>query len=369
MPGILRSTAEVAYLWGSCVVNGAAFQMAGFRDQFFQAFSKVGNLAPSGLLLRMTRQHCILPLYHLVSDDNPPHVRHLYAVKTEKAFRRDLDFLLRLYEPVDYPLFREMVARDGQASKPVFLLTFDDGLREFHEVVAPILLEKGIPAVCFLNSGFIDNAGMFFRYKASLLLSHLAAHPGLLQEGAVKAFAAAHLRKGGDLPGFLHAVDYRDQAALDALAGLVGCDFTEFLSRHQPYLTTGQIQSCIRNGFHFGAHSIDHPEYRLLEYGEQVRQTRESVESVVARFQLDYRTFSFPFTDFGVEKRFFEQVRREQMAELTFGCAGQKRESIPGHFQRIPFEMGKRSAKEIYNTELLYFMVKSILGKNTVHRA
>lgn len=323
---------------------------------------------PSNLLLHLTQQRLILPFYHIVSDDNPAHIRHLYAVKRVRAFRKDLDFLLRLYQPIDYFQFQALAAEGKRPAKPVMLLTFDDGLREFHDVIAPILLEKGVPAVCFLNSAFIDNKALFFRYKASLLIAHLEANPRLLAQGDVKHFLASDSKQDGDYQAFIRAVSYQNQAVLDTLAGIIGYDFQAYLSLQQPYLTTPQIRSLLQQGFQFGAHSVDHPEYRTLDFEEQVRQTKESIQTICARFELNYKTFSFPFTDFGVERRFFEQVQQEHIADITFGCAGQKREQFPAHYQRIAFEMGDLSAKEIYNAELQYFAAKAIFGKNILQR-
>ncbi len=342
--------------------------MAGFKNQFINVFSKAASFISSDVLLCITRQRVLLPFYHIVSDENPPHIRHLYQVKGVKAFRKDLEFLLSLYEPVDYFQFKTIVEQKKRPSKPVFLLTFDDGLREFHDVVAPILQEKGIPAICFLNSGFIDNQGLFFRYKVSLLIAHIGNNPVLLVDKAVRQFIGDYKINGDDFSFFLRAVTYQSRAVLDILASLVNYDFQEYLSVQRPYLSTEQISSLLHQGFHFGAHSIDHPEYRFLRHEEQIRQTKESMESICTRFRLDYKVFSFPFTDYGVQKSFFERVCQKNIADVTFGCAGQKRENLPSHYQRLSFETEGLSAKEIYNSELIYFALKAFLGKNTIQR-
>ena len=51
-----------------------------------------------------------------------------------------------------------------------FLLTFDDGFREIYDIIAPILLDKGIPATFFISSGFLDNRELCYQHKASLLV-------------------------------------------------------------------------------------------------------------------------------------------------------------------------------------------------------
>lgn len=46
-------------------------------------------------------------------------------------------------------------------------------MRQCYDVILPILEAKGIPATFFINSGFIDNKDLFFRFKASFLIDEL----------------------------------------------------------------------------------------------------------------------------------------------------------------------------------------------------
>ncbi|PIZ06180.1 MAG: polysaccharide deacetylase, partial [Flavobacteriales bacterium CG_4_10_14_0_8_um_filter_32_5] len=110
--------------------------------------------------------------------------------------------------------------------KNCFHLTFDDGLSEFYHVVAPILLEKKIPATVFLNSNFIDNKALFFRYKASILADELTADNVL-------------------------DFSYHQENELDELAKIFDIRWEDYLTTHQPYLTSVQIQELINQGFTF----------------------------------------------------------------------------------------------------------------------
>jgi peptidoglycan/xylan/chitin deacetylase (PgdA/CDA1 family) len=302
------------------------------------------------LLSRCIGHRLIAPFYHTVSDVTLPHIRHLYNVKTVRAFEDDLDFLLKHYSPID---FHELpTALEGKNhGKPPMLLSFDDGLREFYDPIAPLLLRKGIPAICFLNSGFLDNKDLFFRYKVSLLIDRLSELPG------VTATQLLNIR-------------YDNRTALDGLANSIDLDFTGFLQQQQPYLTSEQVTTLIHKGFHFGAHSVDHPEYRFLDLQEQLRQTTRSVETISNKFGLGYRLFSFPFTDFGVTNRFFEVVLKEKkIADYSFGCAGLKTEIHPRHLQRIPMETNNLTAEETLRKEFLYFCLKIPFDKNRIRRS
>lgn len=307
---------------------------------------------PFGLLSAPWGRRLVAPFYHAVSDQPMPHIRHLYQVKNVGQFEQDLDFLLKNYAPID---FRELAHLDLQnakyKSKPPFLLSFDDGLREFNDPIAPILLRKGVPAICFLNSGFLDNTDLFFRYKASLLVEAMPDKNDVLLRNKILS------------------VRYGEEAVLDALAAQWNVDFSDFLRKQAPYLTTDQVEKLIGQGFHFGAHSVDHPEYQYIDLETQLRQTTRSVEVISNKFGLGYRLFSFPFTDYGVSRRFFEFILKEKkVADFTFGCAGLKDDIFPNHIQRIPLEVNNLGAEEVLRREFLYFWAKIPFGKNTIHR-
>ncbi len=336
--------------------------MAGYRDKVIHSLSGVVSLIPPRLLQQLTGQRLLLPVYHTISDGEMPHIRNLYTVKGVKAFTNDLDFLLKYYSPIGYQEFRELKENGRKPQKPSFLLSFDDGLKEFHDVIAPILLQKGIPAICFLNSDFIDSKALFFRYKASLLIDELKKNPQLAKSITDLFDDSENLSQA------LLSIRYRQRELLDEVASRLNYDFDVFLKEQAPYLTTEQVNTLINQGFHFGAHSIDHPEYQYISLDEQLRQTTESVESVCDKFNLDYRIFAFPFTDHNVSKEFFTRLKKQKTTDFTFGCAGQKEDEVSTNFQRIPFEMEHLSGRQIHNAELLYYLLKMPFGKNELRR-
>lgn len=326
------------------------------------SLGKVAGFIPTDLLIKVTHQKLFAPFYHTVSNKFLPHIEHLYKVKNIVSFKNDLEFLLKHFKPVDYLEFLSISQKKKITSKPVFLLSFDDGLVEFHDVIAPILLKKGIPALCFLNSAFIDNKDLFFRYKVSLLINHLIKNPKQIQ------ITTDFLKNNRNWKQSLLSIRYHEQQKLNEIAALFDFDFNSFLSINKPYLTSNQISSLIKQGFYFGSHSIDHPEYQYLTIENQLHQTIESTQTVANKFNLNYKTFSFPFTDFGVSKTFFAKLEKINITDSTFGCAGIKKEQVVNHFQRIPLEDNQLTGSELINREMLYYLLKQPLGKNTIIR-
>ncbi len=322
-------------------------------------------------LIKATGQNIILPFYHAVSDDEVIHIRHLYNVKSSKTFESDLDFFLKYYKPIDYYQLVDSINNNKKINENSFLLSFDDGLSEFYNVIAPILKRKGIPAICFLNSAFIDNKDLFFRYKASVLIHKLQSTvvSSSLEKEIISWFKQLNLTYDNNYRSLL-SINYLKRNYLDDLASLIGFDFNEYMQKYKPYLSTEQINSLIKQQFLFGAHSIDHPQYSDLNENQQLLQTESSINEVITKFNLNYKIFSFPFTDFSVQKSFFDNIfeKNNSIADLTFGCAGLKHDSCIRNIQRIPIEIDNFSAQEIVYGEYLYYIVKAFINKNTIKR-
>jgi peptidoglycan/xylan/chitin deacetylase (PgdA/CDA1 family) len=261
------------------------------------------------LLTSLTQKKIIVPFYHTVAEEPLPHVKNLYQMKTIKEFLIDVDFFLKHFEPIDVETLHNFHINKTVSKKPVFHLTFDDGMKEMYEIVAPILLKKGIPATFFINSVFVDNKALFYRHRESLEIE--------------------------------------------------GIQVDDFLKKEKPYLTTKQIKELSKKGFTIGAHSIDHPYYYKIPLDEQLRQTRESLDFVSSIIDQKLKLFAFPFTDFNVSKQFFKEIKPD--VDLCFGTAGLKKEVIPFNIQRICAEKG--TINRVLKKEFLKYLGRFFLPR------
>jgi peptidoglycan/xylan/chitin deacetylase (PgdA/CDA1 family) len=337
----------------------------------FPVISAASRLIPFSAMVKWSGQKLLLPFYHTVSDEDIPHIKHLYPVRDTKLFEHDLDYLLKYYTPVSIDEILNISTEGSSPEKNIFHLSFDDGLREIYDVIAPILLRKGIPATFFVNPNFIDNQEMFYRYKASLLIDTLEK----------KQVAKSNLNDISNILGInsidinmirlaLLNVNYFQKEILKTIAFLLEVDFPAFLQDTKPYLTLKQCHALQARGFKFGGHSMDHPLYKDIIMVEQLRQTIESIKWVEDHKLSNYRLFAFPFTDHGVSKAFFDSLfnTHQSYADLSFGSAGLKHDYSARHFQRLPMEGDLRSAGQILQTEYFYYLTKRLFQKNTIHR-
>ena len=210
------------------------------RYPFYIAGSMFPSIALPGLQ-KAANRYVICPFYHAVSDKPLPHISPLYRHRTEQEFRADMEWLTEHFEPIRW----SDIDRYEKAKKPAFCLTFDDGLKEFYTIVAPVLEEKKIPCVCFLNSAFMDNRDLMFRYKEALTKQQI--------------------------------------------------DWQHFLENEQPYMTYTQVRELQERGFEFGSHSMNHPHFYKLSLNEQLNEAIGCEKELEKHIHLPHRLFSFPF--------------------------------------------------------------------------
>jgi len=243
-------------------------------------------------LIRRTGRYVIIPFYHVVSNERLPHIRNLYTYRDVDSFQRDLDFLQAHFLPIQWTEIEEAQKRQ----QPSFCMTFDDGLSEVYTIIAPILKSRGIPALCFVNSGFVGNKGLFSRYAESLHHNE----PAITEE--------------------------------------------EFLDKHRPYMTWDQIKELQAMGWQIGGHSVSHPHYNAITEEEQKKQTEQCMAEIAKHLSIENRLFAYPFGEEG-------QVSTQSF-DAVFGTRNLRQAQSP-MYNRVWMEGYHYSAKSIIIGEYL----------------
>ena len=322
-------------------------------------------------LINFSGKKLLMPLYHAVSDNSPAHLKNLYPVRTVNEFKLDIEYILKYYKPISVSELIENINNGKEISKNRVLFTFDDGLREIVDVVAPLLKDKGIPAVFFVNSAFIDNKELFYRYKASLLIEEIkkvVKDDSVLKK--VSEILGINKIAKSDISIEIKNVNYTNKVHLDEIAQILNYSFNDYLKSQKPYLTIEELKKLQGDGFYIGAHTIDHPEFYNISFDEQLKQTTESLNWVKDQFNPQYNLFAFPFTDFNVSKLFFDTLYSNQniKPDLSFGCAGMKDDVFKRNLQRVPMEESGYSAKKVIRKEYLVYIGKNLMARNKIKR-
>lgn len=317
-------------------------------------------------LVDKTKQNLLLPFYHTISNQRVNHISNLYPVRSELLFIKDIDFLLKHFEPIDIDLINTKIKNNELFTKPSFHISFDDGLSELYDTVLPILEKKGIPATFFINTDFVDNKALFYRYKVSLILEKLKSNNDLL-----KPVAELLSTKSTDLISISKALlhlNYKSIDLIESIANKIEINFEDYLKENKPYLTAEQIKDLINRGFSIGSHSVNHPFFKEIALEEQKKQLTESFHFLAENFDIESKYFSFPFSDEGVSLDFFEWLYNDEKCDLTFGTSGLKHDYSRNHIHRVAFDGSLSTAEDIVKSQYFNFMVKSYLNRNNIER-
>jgi peptidoglycan/xylan/chitin deacetylase (PgdA/CDA1 family) len=304
----------------------------------------------------------LFPCGHTVGHIAPLHVRHLYKIPSPAKLKSDIDFLVQKYRPLQFSEL-ERIGRFPEKKGPptYFVLSFDDGMREVYDVIAPILREKGIPAIFFLNSATIDNKELMWRHKASLLIDRSQQEPARVPPQLSRY-------PGNTVGEKLLAVRFADKAILDEIAAFYEVDFNEYLRRNQPYLTTEQVLELASSGFEFGAHSASHPCFSEISVENQKEEILRSV-SFIRALALPCRYFAFPFHDHEVTTGVFSYMRELELL-LSFGTSDSRLDSVPFSFQRFALdaENSDLTLPEILNQLSAKSFMRRLTRTEVIHR-
>jgi peptidoglycan/xylan/chitin deacetylase (PgdA/CDA1 family) len=304
--------------------------------------------------------------YHVVSDHPLPHVDHIYPYRNSTRFTADLDFLVSRYHIITlHDLLESLQHPKHRLPENSLLVTIDDGLKEVYEIAAPILKKKKIFPAVFLTKNYIDNKELGYDHRKSLLI-HFAgdkknqhATAGIIEilheEGLFKA----------DLKSSVLGIPYKKRHVVDLLADAADIDFASYMAKNKPYLTGSQIMELKDQGYMFGGHSIDHPDFRELTPEEQLSQAKESMDFVCSEFNIGYRTFAFPYWDASIPREFFIRLK----ADATFGTQGLLADPIPNHIQRIGFERFSYTAQKSIKAHYFRRILLSAMGKENIARS
>ena len=284
--------------------------------------SLVGNVGrqlsgaiPLRVLQRLAPRDVIAVCYHVVSDQQLPHIRHLYAYKSVDAFRQDLLFLRSEYRVIGYQELHDHRLAGKPLAPCSVHLSFDDGFAECDSVVRPVLVELGLPCTFFINTDFVDNRALFYRNQVSLCIDRLESLSPEERAAAVRQAAAQFGRElvsADDLLRWIGGLNHEDRAILDDLCQLLGVDCQAFLATRKPYLTHEQIRQMAAAGFTFGGHTRNHQRLtRLNSLDELNRQIVQSCQDVRDFTGQAIVPFAFPFMGAGIDRAALAQIRRD----------------------------------------------------------
>jgi peptidoglycan/xylan/chitin deacetylase (PgdA/CDA1 family) len=292
------------------------------KQFLIESLDTISRWIPYGIYPLLIKRDVIGVFYHAVSDQVMPHVCYLYPVVPVSDFREAMVTLKNNYTFVSYDTLQACYDQGIPLPSNALHLSFDDGFSECFTVVRPILLEMEIPCTFFITIDWLDNQMLYFRHQISLCVHHAKRLP---DHDQVSFFQAANRQFDVDLPdmaGFTRWITgFRapQNPVIAEVCRLLDIDIPAYLRKHQPYLSTAQVEKLHADGFTIGAHGFTHRKLGFVSREDLEMEIAGSCQAIQKITRQAVVPFSFPQSAANVDRVLLADIlERNHQVGLLF---------------------------------------------------
>jgi peptidoglycan/xylan/chitin deacetylase (PgdA/CDA1 family) len=221
--------------------------------------------------------------------------------------------------------------REGKLPTRAACITFDDGYGNNHDVAAPLLAERGLPASFFIATGAIERGAMW----NDLVIEAMRACGDRLDLGEFdlpSVDVASESERAAKLDPAIETIKYQPMARRAEIADRL---YARYCGSAPPALMMSRemVRALAQAGHDVGSHTMTHPILLKLD-AESARQeidgSRDWVADVTGRAPVSFAyPNGRPGIDFGPEHA--DMVRAAGFTcavATTWGCATRSSDSF-----------------------------------------
>jgi peptidoglycan/xylan/chitin deacetylase (PgdA/CDA1 family) len=240
------------------------------------------------LIIRLNRRSPKVLMYHACDPIENDFIRGLSINTPPDRLAAHLGYLLSHYRAVSLDELLKAVP-----AEPTVAITFDDGFRSVHDNAWPLLVERGVPATCYLTTRVIGNESLIWLNELNWFLHR---HPQL-----ARSVITARLGLRSTCTAALICrtiIDRYDSRLIDGLLyelrEKAGVDANALARTSQLFLDWEQVAKMSRAGMQFGNHTCSHPNLANLER-DSCREEIEGAQRALAHLPGAPVTLAYPF--------------------------------------------------------------------------
>lgn len=214
--------------------------------------------------------------YHRVLDSVPDNFVFDCEVIScsSKEFRREMEFVAKNFDVIT---FRDIVENGADYYRRPLVVTFDDGYKDNHDIVLPILEDVGIPAVFFVTTDYIDGRNIPWWDEIAFLM----AENILPLQG----------KDISEILGYCKSIS--DDERIRFL-GKLRTDAKNIPPVHL-MMDWGDVRGLNDAGMEIGSHTVSHPMLRnITDKAKLVKELRESKRKIEKEIGGQVYSFSYP---------------------------------------------------------------------------
>ncbi len=212
------------------------------------------------------------------------------------TFRRHCEMLNRAFDVVSLETAMHFLGEGRRAARPVAVLTFDDGYRDFYDEAFPVLNDLGLPATVFLPTGYIGKQiplahdRIFWLVKTAREKS-ISIIPALQRAGLDGGFpVSAQLLKITE--HLVYLPNDQRESVIDEIRRELNNKFEDYPLENQ-LLNWDKIREMGRKGINFGSHTVNHVVLPLEN--ESIMRTEIEASKTELEQNLDKKVTSFAY--------------------------------------------------------------------------
>lgn len=255
---------------------------------------------------------CVLGLHRVLSAEGYERVNSLESIlMRESTFAEMLRYLSARFHVISLDALLRCCKPARQREKPLCLITFDDGWRDNYTTALPLLKQFGLPAVIFLATDSMGQAGGFWVEQL------ISAWKDVSRRELIQ-------RRWQSLKG---PQPFVLDAAIESLKHMSTAERQPILAELLPpmenhaaspsvdvMLSWQEAIEMAHCGIEFGSHTVHHP---LLPYEDdrslhdELQASKQTIEDKIGK----------PVTAFAYPNGSWDERVRKQTAEAGYQCA------------------------------------------------
>ncbi|MDO8603548.1 MAG: polysaccharide deacetylase family protein [Candidatus Omnitrophota bacterium] len=294
--------------------------------------------------------NCKVLMYHRVEAASLVSGRFEKVISADD-FERQIKYLTERFKVISLDEFLIHVENRQSFKSRCILLTFDDGMASFYDIVFPVLKKYHISATVFLSTAFIGKDKAFwweelYRYLSETKLENFKFNGQAVNlKNQVQAFQRlASILEGLTLPEL--------SLALDALRSGLKVNTNE---GGRSILDWQEIKKMSEDGITFGAHTHNHVNLANMDPEEARNEIALSKTIIEDKLGIAPKVFAYPYGRRDNFNKIHEQILKELGFKVAFTAVWES--SLKG---KNPMQIGRItiSGRDNFNT----FKTKVITG-------
>lgn len=244
----------------------------------------------------------IIAYHRVVSDIAKAEKESIYGIVVSAAsFRKHCELLRKSFDVVSLETAMYFLDGERKLSRPLAVITFDDGYLDFYEEAFPILNEFGLPATVFLPTDFIGQKTPLAHDRIYWLIKQAFENGvpmmgALIKTGVSKKLAKKFdgekdILKLTDLIVFLPN-DLREKLIFEMEKEL-GNRFENYPPEYQ-LLTWEMVREMSRKGISFGGHTANHVILPLEDFSQMEAEIVTSKQKLETQLGNKVHSFAYP---------------------------------------------------------------------------